>query len=227
MSAQPQIKTWANTQEEEDYLNEDHAPLWRCLIDRVEEKNLENKHVLDFGCNQGGFLRMLYQARPFHKAVGVDIASDSIEVARKLRAGMPMEFGGPDLLDKYRGQFEVAFSHEVIYLLPDLEDHARTMYQSLASRGVYYAVAGCYKEMPLWPRWRKVVSEYSNVPVPDYSLDDYAAAFFKAGFKVTAQRYKLEGFVRIREEKTYFPGVLDYLDYFGDQKIIFRLEKPE
>ena len=220
------IATWANTQSEEDLMNDDHAPLWRNIIHKMKETDLQNKTVLDFGCNQGGFLRMLYQLRPFKQGVGMDIATQSLETAEKLRFGMPVTFCNAGDIQSYTNQFDLAFSHEVIYLLPDLDEHARHIYETLKEGGVYYATTGCYTDMPLWEKWHDIISAYSNIAVPNHSLDDYLNAFAKAGFKVSAQRFQLDDFIPIKTERSYFPNeVKDRLDFFNDYKVIFRLQK--
>ncbi len=226
MSSAPlSIDTWSQTQLDEDHMADDHAPMWRQMISHIQERDLSNRNVLDFGCNQGGFLRMLYQHLPFQYALGVDIAEGSLAVANRYRGNLPVEYGAPALLGRHENAFDIAFSHEVIYLLPDLEEHARQIARSLAPRGVYYAVTACYTEMPLWPRWKRSIEESTNLPVPEYAVNDYAAAFHRAGFSVAAQRFKMDGFLRIPEDKTYYPTVLDVLDHFNDQRIIFRFSR--
>lgn len=73
------ISTWYVDPDAEDRMSDGHAPIWRHLIDLIVERDLSEKSVLDFGCNQGGLLRHLYAIRPFRKALGIDIAEQSIE----------------------------------------------------------------------------------------------------------------------------------------------------
>jgi len=37
-----------------------HAPIWRRMVDVSVPHDLSASTVLDYGCNQGGFLRLLY-----------------------------------------------------------------------------------------------------------------------------------------------------------------------
>jgi 2-polyprenyl-3-methyl-5-hydroxy-6-metoxy-1,4-benzoquinol methylase len=62
-----------------------HSRYWRHFISSVPEIDLSEKSVLDFGCNQGGFLRLLHAMRPFRRGLGIYIASNSIAVAKSLR----------------------------------------------------------------------------------------------------------------------------------------------
>ena len=165
------LQTWTTSQEEEDRMFTGHFHHWKTMIADVQERDLRDKAVLDFGCNQGGFIQMLYNTLPFKKAAGVDIAEDSLAKAAKRNAHLPIDFYPAAELEKINAGFDIAFSHEVIYLLPDLHAHAETMRNVLKDHGVYYAATGCHTDNPAWPDWHKAISDYSNIPVPSYSLD--------------------------------------------------------
>lgn len=196
------------------------------MIGNLQEKDLREKCVLDFGCNQGGFIQMLYNTHPFKKAVGVDIAEDSLAKAAKRNAHLPISFYPAAELTQMRDVFDVAFSHEVIYLLPDLNAHAQTMKTALKPGGVYYAATGCHTDNPAWPEWHKAISDYSNIPVPSYSLDDYAVAFARNGFRVEALQFKSDGFIVAEpDDKVYYPKLIDKLNYYSQYKILFRFTK--
>ncbi|MFX9073378.1 hypothetical protein ABTN28_19105, partial [Acinetobacter baumannii] len=51
------IATWYVDPDAENAMADGHAPIWRHLIGLVPEQDLSTRTVLDFGCNQGGFLR--------------------------------------------------------------------------------------------------------------------------------------------------------------------------
>ncbi len=220
------IATWADTTAEEDAMNDDHAPLWRRMIAlSVPAGDLQDKAVLDFGCNQGGFLEMLYRRAPYKEGTGVDIAASSVAVAKQRLAKLPVTLGSPDILEKKSAHYDTVFSHEVFYLLPDLAGHAALLRKILKPGGVYFAAIGCHTDQPLWPSWKVHISSYSNVKVQDYSLDDYAGAFFDAGFKVSAQPYRMEGFFPLKPKNPYFPKVADSLRYYDNDKVLFRFER--
>ena len=69
-----------------------HAPIWRRMIDVSVPHDLHESTVLDYGCNQGGFLRMLYDRHPFQGAVGIDIARESVARAELLKGHRPIEY---------------------------------------------------------------------------------------------------------------------------------------
>jgi SAM-dependent methyltransferase len=219
------LKTWANTDTEENAMNDDHADLWFRMIRMMREKNLSDKTVLDFGCNQGGFLKKLYQSHPFKHGVGVDIAEKSIEAATLALEQEPIDYMHAGFLNKYTNYFDIAFSHEVMYLLPDLNDHARIIKNCLKDGGIYYAAIGCHTDNPLWPSWKKLISSYSNIPVQSYSLDDYAQAFFNEGFSVSARPFAMDDFITIKQYNEYFPKMDMSLRYYTEHKTFFRFQK--
>src|SRR5689334_7049006 len=61
-----------------------HRPLWWHFIGSIIETHLSTRRVIDFGCNGGGFLRLLHSLKPFRQGLGIDIAQDSIAAARNL-----------------------------------------------------------------------------------------------------------------------------------------------
>jgi SAM-dependent methyltransferase len=176
-------------------MEESHRPLWRHFIETVPETDLATREVLDFACNRGGFLRLLHALKPYWHAIGVDIAHESIATARTLAGTAPIEFEVASDLSAWRGRFDVAFSYEVMYLLPDIGRHAADIHAALGAGGVYYAVTGCHTDCPLWPRWRQIIAESTNAPVQNHSPEDYAGAFESAGFLVSVRRFGYKGFV--------------------------------
>jgi hypothetical protein len=61
--------------------------------------------------------------------------------------------------------------------------------------------------------------------VQDYNLDDYAQAFFDAGFSVSARPYAFQGFVPLKKRNAYFPRIADSLHYHTVDKTLFRFVK--
>jgi 2-polyprenyl-3-methyl-5-hydroxy-6-metoxy-1,4-benzoquinol methylase len=219
------ISTWYIDPNAEDAMSDGHAPIWRYLIDLIPEKDLAFKSVLDFGCNQGGFLRLLHAVRPFQKALGVDIAEQSIEKANRLKGPLPIQYQAGAELDDWIEEFDVAFSHEVVYLVENIEQHASDIWRTLKSGGVYYAVTGCHTDNPLWPKWRTLVAERTHTVVQDRSITDYGRAFKAAGFKVSARKLQFDGFIPF-SENNWTPDFADALEYYTQTKIVFRLVKP-
>ena len=127
-------------------------------------------------------------------------------------------------LEAYRDTFDVACSHEVIYLVEDIAAHARAVHAALKAGGVYYAAIGCHAGNPGWPRWQGLVQSVSSLPVHGRTLDEYADAFRSAGFAVYARHFRVEEFVPLLPGD-YFATVADALDYYDTVKTLFRLVK--
>jgi SAM-dependent methyltransferase len=221
------IRTWHNDPEREDSMGTHHGPMWRHFIDLIPECDLSTKTVLDFGCNQGGFLRTLYAMRPFSFGLGVDIAVDSIRRANELKGDMPVDYRMAEDLGQWSGRFDIAFSYEVLYLLPDLTAHAQQIREALREGGVYYAVIGCHTGNPLWPRWRGLIGETTSLPVQDYSLEDFASAFLARGFQVAARKFGYDGFCAVDEPSGHYTTVMERLTYADDVKVLFRMARMD
>jgi len=215
--------TWHTDATREPAMEESHRPLWRHFIHSIPETDLSTREVLDFGCNRGGFLRLLHGLKPFRRGVGIDIAAGSIAAARSLVGVAPIDYQVASDLSAWPDRFDLAFSYEVIYLLPDLTSHAAGMRAALRQGGVYYAVTGCHTDRPLWPTWRRVIGDTTNAPVLDRSPDDYAAAFATEGFEVSVRRFAYDGFVPIPKDRRYYTKLTEALDYAARDKLMFRL----
>ena len=217
--------TWHTDPQREVAMADSHAPLWRHFIEAVPERDFSTKTILDVGCNRGGFLRLLHTLRPFHFGVGVDIASDSIAAATATKGDLPLQFEVATDLARWKSTFDIAFSYEVIYLLPNLARHASDVFDALRDGGTYYAVTGCHTESPLWPKWRELIGATTSAPVQDYAPQDFIDAFSGAGFDVSVKRLGFEGFIPASKDRSYYPSILDAISYYSEHKLLFRLDK--
>ena len=138
---------------------------------------------------------------------------------------IPPRFEVRETLDGHENQFDVALSHKVLDLIPDLDDHARQIHNSLRSGGVYYAACGCHMDNPDWQAWQSEIQSMSNLPVKNDSLDDYAYAFDGAGFLVSARPFQVDEFVPIKVNCSLMPKVAAKLAYCTSVKTLFRLVK--
>ena len=221
--AQPAtIRTWNRNPADEEAMGAAHAPIWRRMIDVAVHGDLRQSTVLDYGCNQGGFLRMLHDRHPFRAATGIDIARESVARAELLKGHRPIEYKVSDSAQSLGKVFDFAFGHEVLYLLPDVAAHARDIKAALRPGGAYIAAMGCHKDSAVWPRWRKLIAETSSIPIYDHSLDGVAKAFSEAGFNVGVRPLDLDAFMPVTVGSEYFPKVVDQLRYYSQDKVLFR-----
>ncbi len=218
------IETWDSLEGEES-MAEGHEPAWHTLISYVQEKNLADKRVLDFGCNRGGFLKILYQALPYKDALGVDIADESVAYANQNKGDIPCHYAHSRALANEKNSFDVAFSHEVVYLLPDIVAHAQEMRSVMKKGGVYYLAIGEYAENPLWERWKKTVAEFSPVPPQTYSLQDIAKAFQNNGFSVSVRKMVCDDFLPYdSSDDKYLHNPMELLDFMTQYMVLFRMK---
>jgi len=216
------IATWNRNPADEEAMGAAHAPIWRRMVDVSLPHDLRESTILDYGCNQGGFLRLLCDTHPFKSAVGIDIARESVARAELLKGQRPITYRVADQAASLGQSFDFAFSHEVIYLLPDLAEHARDIRAALRPGGVYVAAMGCHTDSSLWPRWRTLIAASSSIPIYDHSLDDVSKAFTETGFNVAVRPLALNAFMHITIGSAYFPKVTDQLRYYTSDKVLFR-----
>ena len=216
------IATWNRNPADEEAMGAAHAPIWRRMIDVAIYGDLREASVLDYGCNQGGFLRMLHDRHPFHDAVGIDIARESVARAELLKGHRPIEYKVGNSAAALGRTFNFAFSHEVLYLLPDLAAHAADIKAALKPGGTYIAAMGCHTDSGVWPAWRKALTETSSIPIYDHALDGVAKAFSEAGFTIGVRPLDLDAFMPVTVGSAYFPKIVDQIRYYSQDKVLFR-----
>lgn len=216
------IATWNRNPADEEAMGAAHAPIWRRMADVSVPRDIGAATVLDYGCNQGGFLRMLYDNHPFRSGVGIDIARESVARAELLKGQRPIEYKVTDTAATLGRTFDYVFSHEVIYLLPDLAAHANDIKAALRPGASYVAAMGCHTDSSMWPLWRKLIAETSSIPLYDHSLEDVSTAFAGAGFTVSVRPLALDAFMQVTIGSAYFPKVVDQLRYYTSDKVLFR-----
>ncbi|TMJ25746.1 MAG: class I SAM-dependent methyltransferase [Alphaproteobacteria bacterium] len=205
------IATWNRNPADEEAMGAAHAPIWRRMVEVSVPHDIRESTVLDYGCNQGGFLRLLH-----------DIARESVARAELLKGQRPIAYKVADQAATLGQTFDFAFSHEVIYLLPDVAEHARDIKAALRPGGSYIAAIGCHTDSSLWPRWRKLIAETSSIPLYDHSLEDVSRAFAETGFNVSVRPLALNAFMHVTIGSAYFPKVTDQLRYYTADKVLFR-----
>lgn len=208
--------------EDSDALMEDeHGFIWSAMAAAVDV-DLADTRVLDVGCNRGGFLRLLADAHGISEGFGYDPADAAVDIATELADGRPLRFAAADAPPDGWSAFDVAFSHEVLYLVHDLDGHARDMHRILRAGGVYYVVMGTHERNPMMPSWHREFSQRMAMP-PIYSLEDVVATFVDAGF-VSSVRRMPYGF--IPTDGHLDGGLEGWLDYYYRHKVMLRFAKP-
>lgn len=221
--SQGMFTTWSK---DDQSMEERHAGHWQRFIDLVEERDLQGKRILDFGCNQGGFLRTLYARLPFESGRGVDIVAQSVAVADSRKGDLPVSYEATTTPEQHANEFDVAFSNAVVYLVEDMAHHAEVIKTMLRPGGVYYATHSEYQPGPALDAMRAKIDSYSPMPMQDHSLTDITRAFAAAGFSVGIQRFRADGFVSIDLDAPGTDEVIDRVAQAASQKHIFRMQAP-
>jgi SAM-dependent methyltransferase len=167
---------------------------WTAMVNQIIPQHTGEEVVLDYGCGDGQFLRLLHSMRPFSFGLGVDIDPSLLEKASKnRRSDEPIEYGEPNKLEGISEKFDLVFSQEIFWMIEDLDSLARLIYRVLKDKGEWYATMGCHIENPLWTHRRRLLREEGH-QVFDYSLEEVADAFYHAGFEVGLKRLPVEYF---------------------------------
>jgi SAM-dependent methyltransferase len=211
---------------EDKAMQDEHGFIWKAMLETIAT-DLAGRRVLDAGCNRGGFLRLLVDAAGIAEGHGYDPASEAIADARRLAGDRPLTFEVAKTVPKGCGEFDVAFSHEVLYLLDDLAAHAAGLFGALKPNGSYFAVMGVHEESPMMSAWHAESAAELNLPRL-YKLDEVASIFETAGFSVSVANLKL-GFVPVsahRHGHDHRGDLLAWLDYYTREKVLLRFTRP-
>lgn len=213
-------ETYWQSADEDAEMQDEHAFIWQAMLDTIDV-DLAGRRVLDAGCNRGGFLRLLATRRGIAEGYGYDPAAGAIADARRLAGELPLSFEVAETVPAGWDGFEVAFSHEVLYVIHDLAGHAAAIYGALAPGAPYYAVMGVHAGSPGVAEWHAENAERLSLPEL-YSLDQVIRAFTGAGFEAAASRLKF-GFVPLSGHARSFPADLEY---FYEHKVMLRFTRP-
>lgn len=224
-------QTWVtNTEvkeEFEEWMEDIYRDHWLALIDHMIEQDLIDKTVLDFGCNRGTLLRILYAQKPFAHGYGIDLDAEAIRIANEKQEDLPLIYQVSDTIRHLVDVIDVAFSHEVLYLLKDLDQHAREMFNALNVNGVYYAAFANHADSPAWQQVKEWFASDMGVEPQDYTLYQITDIFKKQGFTVQLCKFKFDGFLPMEyfKDTQEIWTVFDMLNYYSEYKVLFRFSK--
>lgn len=215
-----------------DAMSAEHRFLWRSFLRACGPFMRPGMRILDFGCGNGGMLAAMLAGegcgdpgRRCALAVGIDrpgMRAVLAEASRRLGQDRPLVFCCATA-DAFPGQFDLILSHEVIYLLSDLEGTFRGLHDALRPGGTLAVTTGCHTENALYPRWRAALAR-EGVQANPYSIPDYVRAARSAGFvdvqceALTMETADYEEWLRTRPDPTpnadWFPTAEDERRYY-------------
>src|SRR5438105_7309339 len=129
MPATLRLPLWANSDQnrvmnatywrsaaDDEAMQDEHGFIWNAMLDTID-MGLGGQRVLDAGCNRGGFLRLLADRHGITEGLGYDPAVGAINDAQRLAQDRPLRFEASKSVPEEWSDLDVAFSHEVLYLL--------------------------------------------------------------------------------------------------------------
>ena len=203
-------------------------PFWAAMLNEVLDPIDFDTKILEFGAQGADFLRLAYLAYPYAKGLGItlDIDRKSSPTEFPTSEFPYLQFLDESAIELKSGEFDLAFSHEVLGLLPDLHEHAAAIERLLSPGGVYYAAFGWHGDNPASSMQAPIRAE-KKLPFHPHMLGEVAGAFHSAGFEVSFKRLPLPFFLVYEPEITSrrFGGVPEMISCLQDQKVLFALRK--
>ncbi len=224
------IEQWWNEPGQGDQsMEDDHLEFWDDVLANAIDADLTDKKILDFGCNQGGMLRRIYQTYKFREAIGVDLASSSIAQANARKAGLPITYLARTTLDGMDTDFDYATSTAVIYLISDIADHARQIFDRLRPRGVYFATHPDYIGDKKFRVAQEAINRHAAVKCAQNTIDNIISGFESAGFLVYVKRIIPLGYipVPVSANNRWYGTASNELDFWYGHRYSFRCVKPQ
>ena len=218
---------WKKGEETDDDMARDHQESWQRIIQMLDPVHIKGQTILDFGCNQGGFLRQLYQTHEFDKGVGIDLAYNSLEKANTLKEQRPLEYylTGKPQTTGYK--FDTAISTSVLYLIEDVPQHARDLKAVLKEKGVYYATFADHTNNPSRYFMKETIDKYGATPSQDHSLKHIVDSFVAEGFEVAVIKESVPDVINLTNYSDFYLSPNDYLRTLFEESFLIKATLKE
>lgn len=163
------------------------------------------KKVLDIGCADGTFTKVIFQKTKAEKLIGIDVLKTSIDYARKRFAkNSRMKFGVADAhhLPFGRDEFDAVFCLEALEHVLNPLKVLQEIYRVLKKSG--YAIVLVPSENWLfhsivWPLWQMVPGKniWEHTHLHNFSNGFLEELLVKSGFKIEINKKFLHGMLHI------------------------------
>jgi SAM-dependent methyltransferase len=216
---------------EDDELELRNEIFWTALVDRIRSDGFARppQRVLDIGCHRGGLLAKIAKLWKPDELTGIE----PIESART-RARFRLNTAAPSVVVLGTGEWhrirdgsvDLAVSHEVLFLVSDLQDLIAQIARVLAPQGRAYIAAGCHSENPVWPEWRARLESMGH-QVFDHRPIDVMAIAARLDLLPSVRPLRDSGWATHDPNGDFpFPTVQALLDHQFRHKLLFRLIRP-
>ncbi|MBG9789843.1 MULTISPECIES: class I SAM-dependent methyltransferase [Brevibacillus] len=198
-----------NTGDQE--MEDSHQEGWKKVIELIDIDDVKNRDVLDFGCNQGGFLRTLYDTTPFYSACGIDLAKKAIGVAKERVDGYPIEYFQTGDAASLERKFHTVISTSVLYLIENIDEHFRMISSVLNDGGVYYASFADQSKNPSFDYMKEKIDQFGATKMQNKTLSEVVDSLIQNGFSVELLKEYTEPVYSVTNYKEFYLSVDDYI----------------
>lgn len=202
---------WLEGTNGDQEMENDHQEAWENIITLLDPNDIMGKCILDFGCNQGGFLRKLHDALPFTSGVGIDLASKAVAVANTRVGTKPIRYVNTGDAVSVGQRFDTAISTSVLYLIDDLDAHFQMINDVLADGGVYYASFADQTDNPSFDYMKRVIDAYGATKMQGKTLNEVVDSLVAHGFSVELIKEYTKPTYEVTDYKKFYLSVADFI----------------
>lgn len=192
-------------------MEDSHQEGWRNVINIIDKGDILNKRILDFGCNQGGFLRALYDSVPYKNACGNDLAKKAIEVAKERVGNYPIHYFCTSDVSSLERKFDTVTSTSVLYLIADLASHFKAISDVLDDEGVYYISFADQSKNPSRKFMEEKINKYGATKSQNHTLSEVVDYLVQQGFSVELRKEYQKTSYLVTNYKEFYLSVDDYI----------------
>lgn len=211
---------WQEGSNGDQSMEDSHQEGWKNVISKLDQSDIEGCDVLDFGCNQGGFLRVLYDTFPYRSGVGIDLAKKAIEIAQSRSANYPVTYYQTSNILSLGQTFQTVISTSVLYLIEDLDDHFSQIAQALTDGGVYYASFTDQSRNPSVNYMKEVIDKYGATKMQNHTLTEVVNKLVEQGFSVELRKEYTKNTYDVTHFSEFYLHVEDFVQSCEESYLI-------
>ncbi|MBS9774763.1 MAG: class I SAM-dependent methyltransferase [Tenacibaculum sp.] len=223
------MKTYKNWTKEgsqaEQEMEDGHIKEWRNIINELQPDDFVNYSILDFGCNQGAFLKHLYKDYPFNKAVGIDLSCEAIKTANSRKENFPINYYTTEEFRNNDEKFDIVISNSVLFFIKDLAEHAKQIKSYLKDKGIYYINFCDFMKSSNIASIKEKIDSWAETPLVLHSLDEIVKVFSEEGFDVEVKRLRPSHFIPLKYNDEWYVNVSERLQINYENRYLFRIVK--
>ncbi|MBL1230611.1 methyltransferase domain-containing protein [Enterococcus sp. BWB1-3] len=202
---------WQEGSKGDQDMEDSHQTGWQNVIGLIDRDDVLDRDILDFGCNQGGFLRKLYDEIPFHSAYGIDLAKQAIKTANQRAGTYPICYVQTGEARALKQKFHTIISTSVLYLIKDLDNHFSMMSDVLNEQGVYYALFTDQSKNPSFEYMRAKIDRFGATKMQNKTLTEVVDSLVKNGFSVELRKEYTSTIYDVTNYHDFYLTVDDYI----------------